>query len=120
MIFPDSERPLPRWPAPSRSGSCSRDEVPPLPPFQLADGSGEAVAQTRVRLCWDDLALQVRFDCMDFDAWGPSRQRNAPIYQGGAVEVFLAPGEAAPVRYLEFEVSPLGTLFDATIHNPTS
>jgi hypothetical protein len=111
---------LPRWPVPRRSGSWSWDEIPPLPPFQLADGGGEAGLQTRVRLCWDELALQVRFDCMDLDAWGTFRQRNDPVYQEEAVEVFLAPGEAAPVRYFEFEVSPLGTLFDATIHNPTS
>ncbi len=120
MIFPDSKNVLPHWPVPPRSGSWSWDEVPPLPPFQLADGSGPALEQTRVRLCWDDLALQVRFDCMDLDAWGTYRQRNDPIYQEEAVEVFLAPGEEDPVRYFEFEVSPLGTLFDATIHNPTS
>lgn len=111
---------LPHWPVPWRSGSWAWAEIPPLPPFQLADGGGEADLQTRVRLCWDDLALHVRFDCMDFDAWGTLRRRDDPIYQEEAVEVFLAPGEADPVRYFEFEVSPLGTLFDATIHNPTS
>ncbi|HYG61044.1 MAG TPA: carbohydrate-binding family 9-like protein, partial [Thermoanaerobaculia bacterium] len=29
-------------------------------------------------------------------------------------------GAADPIRYYEFELSPQGVLFDATIHNPTS
>ncbi|HEY0552790.1 MAG TPA: carbohydrate-binding family 9-like protein [Thermoanaerobaculia bacterium] len=105
---------------PADPGAWSWDEIPSLPPFQLADGSGPAAQQTRGRLCWDDLALHVRFDCEDRDAWGTYRRRNDPIYQEEAVEVFLAPGGEDPVRYFDFEVSPLGTLFDATIHNPTS
>jgi len=115
--------PVPRRPAswsPVDPGSWAWDEIPSLPPFQLADGGGLAEQQTRGRLCWDELALHVRFDCEDRDAWGTFRQRNDPVYQEEAVEVFLAPGEEDPVRYFELEVSPLGTLFDATIHNPTS
>ena len=119
---------LPRHPVPRRPlswdaadpGAWAWDEIPALPPFQLADGSGPAVQQTQGRLCWDELALHVRFDCEDRDAWGTFRQRNDPVYQEEAVEIFLAPGEEDPVRYFELEVSPLGTLFDATIHNPTS
>ena len=115
--------PVPRRPAswdPADPTSWDWDQIPALSPFQLADGSGPAVQQTRGRLCWDELALHVRFDCEDRDAWGTCRQRDDPIYQEEAVEIFLAPGEEDPVRYFEFEVSPLGTLFDATIHNPTS
>ena len=120
MIFSHPvPRRLPSW-DPADPGSWAWDEIPSLPPFQLADGSGPAVQQTRGRLCWDELALYVRFDCEDRDAWGTFRQRNDPVYQEEAVEVFLAPGEEDPVRYFELEVSPLGTLFDATIHNPTS
>jgi len=62
----------------------------------------------------------VRFDCEDRDAWGTYVRRDDPLYEEEAVEVFLAPGEADPTRYFEFEVSPLGTVFDARIHNPTS
>ncbi len=114
---------VPRRPAfwdPADPDSWAWEEIPALPPFQLADGGGPAVQQTRGRLCWDELALHVRFDCEDRDAWGTFRQRNDPVYQEEAVEVFLAPGEEDPVRYFELEVSPLGTLFDAAIHNPTS
>ena len=109
----------PSW-DPADPGAWDWDEIPALPPFQLADGSGAALQQTRARLCWDELALHTRFDCADRDAWGTYRRRNDPVYEEEAVEVFLAPGEEDPKRYFELEVSPLGTLFDATIHNPTS
>ena len=87
-------------------------------PRRLADGSGVAAQRTEVRLAWDARGLYVRFECADRDAWGTYRRRNDPIYLEEVVEVFLAPGEAAPRRYWELEVSPLGTLFDAWIDNP--
>jgi hypothetical protein len=96
------------------------DRVPTLPPFTLADGSGPAEQQTRARVCCDSQALYVRFDCDDRHIWGTYTERDAPIYDEEVVEVFLAPGEADPVRYYEFEVSPNGVLFDARIYNPTS
>ncbi|MEZ4557077.1 MAG: hypothetical protein R2854_11625 [Caldilineaceae bacterium] len=42
------------------------------------------------------------------------------IYDEEAVELFIRPGDADPVDYFEFEVSPNGVLLDTTIHNPTS
>jgi hypothetical protein len=110
---------LPRWlvpPLPERSW----DEIPALSPLVLAADGRPAEHSTLVRVCADDAALRVRFDCVDHDAWGTLRRRDDPIYQEEAVEVFLAPGEEDPVRYFEIEVSPLGVLFDALIHNPTS
>jgi hypothetical protein len=87
--------------------------------FVLADGSAAAAQPTAVRIAWDARALYVRFECADRDAWGTFSQRNDPIYQEEAVEVFLAPGEAAPRRYWELEVSPLGVLFAARIESST-
>jgi len=96
------------------------EKIPSLPPFVLADGSGPAIQQTRVRVVWDDAALHVRFDCEDRDAWGTFEQRDDPIYEEEAVEIFLAAGTVDPVDYFEFEVSPRGVLWDGIIHNPTS
>jgi hypothetical protein len=87
--------------------------------FVLADGSAAAEQSTTVRLGSDRQALYVRFDCADRDAWGTYGRRNDPIYREEAVEVFLAPGEAAPRRYWEIEVSPLGVVFAARIDHPT-
>lgn len=95
-------------------------DVPPLPPFLLADGSGLAQQQTRARVCFDQHALYVRFDCDDKDIWGHYTQRDEPLYDEEVVEVFLSPGSADPIDYFEFEVSPNGVLLDVKAHNPTS
>jgi hypothetical protein len=96
------------------------DRAAPAGPLILADGSAAAVQTTAVRVAWSEAALWVRFDCADRDAWGTYGRRNDPIYSEEAVEVFLAPGEADPHDYWELEVSPLGTLFAARVHNPTA
>jgi hypothetical protein len=98
----------------------SWDGLPALPPFILADGRGPARQQTVTRLCHDALALYVRFDCDDHDAWGTYARRDDPIYEEEVVEIFISSGDATPTRYYEFEVSPNGVLLDALIGNPTS
>lgn len=110
--------PLPRWQVPRFAGSW--DALPALPPLVLAADGSPAERPTLVRVGWDDAALHIRFDCTDDHAWGTYRRRDAPLYEEEVVEVFLAPGEDDPVDYFELEVSPLGALFDARIHNPTS
>lgn len=94
-------------------------ELAPLPPLLLADGSGPAVWQTSVRLCYDDAALYVRFECDDAEIWGSYTRRDDPLYDEEVVELFFAPGPATPTRYAEIEISPNGVLFDALIDNPT-
>ena len=108
------------WDTASDPATWAWESVPALPPFVLADGSGPALQQTTVRACWDAQALYIRFDCQDRDIWGAYTRRDDPIYDEEAVEVFIAPGSAAPVRYYEFEVSPNGVLLDALIDNKTS
>lgn len=109
---------IPRWTVPRRR-SPGWDGIPPLS-LALVDGSGPPFQATLVRVAWDEEALHVRFDCEDRDAWGTFLKRDDPLWQEEVVEVFLAPGEEDPVYYAEFEVSPLGVVFDARIHNPTS
>jgi hypothetical protein len=108
------------WDTQAGLATWNWDNVPSLPPFILADGSGPAGQQTTARVCYDTQALYVRFDCDDRDIWGTCTKRDDPIYDEEVVEVFLTSGEADPVRYYEFEISPNGVLLDARIHNPTS
>ena len=108
------------WDAQAEPVSWSWESVPALPPFRLADGSRPAEQQTVARICYDAYGLYVRFDCEDRDIWGTFTQRDDPLYDEEVVEVFLSPGQADPLRYYEFEVSPDGVLFDARIYNPTS
>jgi Carbohydrate-binding family 9 len=93
--------------------------IPSLSPFLLADGSGLATQQTRVRLAYSQHALYIRFDCQDDDVWGTYTKRDEPIYDEEVVEVFIAPETETPKRYFEFEVSPNGVLFDCMITNPS-
>jgi hypothetical protein len=87
--------------------------------FRLADDSGPPQQATTARVQATTKALTVSFACADTDAWGTLRGRDAPVYKEECVEVFIAPGAETPRDYFEFELSPLGTFFDAKIHNPT-
>lgn len=108
------------WDTQSDPATWIWDDVPPLLPFILADGSGPALQQTVTHVCYDAQALYVRYDCRDRDIWGTYTRRDEPIYDEEVVELFLSPGETAPMRYYEFEVSPDGVLLDAKVYNPTS
>ena len=88
-------------------------------PFGLADGSGPPHQATTARLQATREMLIIGFECVDADAWGTLKGRDAPVYKEECVEVFLASGSDDPRDYFEFELSPLGTFFDARIHNPT-
>lgn len=116
--------PLPVYDVPQRPASWDGAvetwpwaQLAPLPLFVLADGSAPAQQQTAVRLCYDAVALHVRFDCADTYIWGTYTERGDPLYDEEVVEVFLAPGADAPSTYAEFEISPNGVLFDAMIDN---
>lgn len=100
----------------------SRDweSVPALSSFILADNSKLATQQTVTRICCNQQALYLRFDCEDRDIWGTFTKRDDPIYDEEVVELFLGYGEVDTVHYYEFEISPNGILFDAKIVNPNS
>jgi hypothetical protein len=94
------------------------EELPPLSPFIIANGSAPAQQQTVVHIGYDDANFYVRYDCDDTDIWGKSTARDSAIYDEEVVELFIAPGDAHPTYYYEFEVSPLGTLLDLDVHSP--
>lgn len=94
------------------------DRVEPCCDLVLSGDGGTPRRGTRVRIVHDDDRLHVRFDCDDPDPWSTFARRDEPLWKNEAVEVFLAPGAAAPTRYLEFQVSPKGVLYDARVHNP--
>ena len=89
--------------------------MPETEPFVLASGAGAAAMQTRVRAVWTDEALHLMFWCEDREPWATMKERDESIYEEEVVEAFIAPGEDR-TAYFEFEINPLGTLFDAEIH----
>ena len=96
------------------------EQIAPLPPLQLADGSGPAIQQTEVRLIYSDDALYVRFDCQDRDIWAGYQNHGDAIYDEEVVEVFIAPGTETPVDYYEIEISPDAVSLGMKVHNPDS
>ena len=60
----------------------------------------------------------VRFDARHDGVVATLRERDAPLWTEDVFEVFLAPDREAPRVYFEFEVNPLGTLFDARVESP--
>jgi hypothetical protein len=105
---------------PPRVAIAHRAARPPtvLAPFVLADGRGAPRFATHVEVSWDEERLRVDFACADLDAWGTFDERDAPLWQQEVVELFLAAGEEVPASYFEFEISPIGVLFDARVANP--
>lgn len=88
----------------------------PLHLLRASDG-GRPRLSTAVRVGTRDGALLVRFDARD-DGWIATKtRRDDALWQEDVVEVFLSP-EEPPHTYYEFEVNPIGTLFDARITSP--
>jgi len=95
------------------------DRLVALPPFALknsADGGPPRLA-TAVRVGARDGALLVRFDGRDRGVVATLTGRDDPLWKEDVFEVFLSPADP-PAIYYEFEVNPLGALFDARIESP--
>ena len=95
------------------------DRLVCLPPVALSDAltGGRPALSTSVRVGWRAGALLVRFDGRDAGVVATLCRRDEPLWKEDVYEVFLSP-EAEPTLYYEFEVNPLGALFDARIRSP--
>ncbi len=95
------------------------DRLVALPAQSLVDArhGGQPRLSTAVRVGLRDGALLVRFDARDDGVVATLTQRDAPLWKEDVVEVFLSPLDP-PRTYYEFEVNPLGTLFDARVESP--
>ena len=79
--------------------------------------AGAVTVATTVRLCWDDQALYVAYECqLPNRAWiVPQRGRdNAKIWEFDGVEVFLAPNQST-TRYAQIMISALADVTDILI-----
>jgi hypothetical protein len=95
------------------------DRLVGLPPRLLVrsgDGAPPRL-RTSVRVGTRDGDLLVRFDGRDRGAVATLRERDGPLWKEDVFEVFLSP-QAIPTLYYEFEVNPLGALFDARVESP--
>ncbi|MGQ9736944.1 MAG: carbohydrate-binding family 9-like protein [Armatimonadota bacterium] len=67
--------------------------------------------RTTARLLWDKQYLYVGFECEDPDVWSDYTQRDAYVWEGEAVEVYLDPSGKGQ-NYKEIDLNPLGALID--------
>lgn len=70
--------------------------------------------RTTARLLWDRQFLYVGFECEDADVWSTYTQRDAYVWEGEAVEVYLDPSGKGQ-NYKEIDLNPLGALIDLNI-----
>jgi hypothetical protein len=106
----------PRWDVPRL---VPTDRLVGLAPFHLSDsrdGSAPRLS-TAVRLGFRNGDLLVRFDGRDRGVVATLTGRDDPLWKEDVFEVFLSPHDP-PTAYYEFEVNPLGALFDARIESP--
>jgi hypothetical protein len=69
------------------------------------------ILKTEIRLLWDPGWLYVRFLCHDDKIYLPVHGRDAPIYKGDAVEVFIDPiGDCR--EWIELEFNAANDVFD--------
>jgi hypothetical protein len=107
---------LPELPVPLLSSTQRLVSLPPVTLVRTEDGARPRLS-TSVRAGWRAGALLVRFDARDNGWFATKTRRDDALWEEDVFEVFLAPLDP-PHLYYEFEVNPLGTLFDARIVSP--
>lgn len=91
---------------------------PGCAPVRLRRATDAAAPRLATSLAaWhDDALVSFLFSGADDHIVATHHRRDDPLYEQDVVELFLAP--EGPTRYYEFEVSPLGVIFDAVIDSP--
>jgi hypothetical protein len=95
------------------------DRLVSLRPVELRDAATGAAPRfrTAVRVGARNGVLLVRFDGRDAGTVATLTRRDDSLWTEDVYEVFLSPLDP-PTLYFEFEVNPLGTLFDARVESP--
>lgn len=90
-------------------------ECAPVRLRRATDAAAPRLATT-VAVWHDAEYVTFLFSCTDDHIRATYHARDEPLYEQDVVEIFLAP--EVLTRYYEIEVSPNGTVFDATIDSP--
>jgi hypothetical protein len=95
------------------------DRLVSILPFGLRNAvtGAEPRLRTAVRVGSRNGSLLVRFDGRDDGTVATLTRRDDALWTEDVYEVFLSPHES-PTVYFEFEVNPLGALFDARVESP--
>lgn len=106
---------IPRAPFDAEEPWSAPEGCTPVRLRKSTDGTTPRLATT-VTAWFDEQYLTVLFCAADDHVVATLYEHDAPLYDQDVVEIFLAPQGLQ--RYFELEVSPRGTLFDATIESP--
>jgi hypothetical protein len=98
----------------------------PWPMVHSLDGEPYDERPSTVRFGWDATALYVAAEITDPDVWSEYARRDDPLWNQEVFELFVFGGAEQkafgaagdeptrpPMKYLELQVSPRGTVFDA-------
>ncbi len=109
--------PLPILEVPALPDTQRLVSLPPIPLLDARTAKAPRLS-TALRVGLRGRILCVRFDGRDDGVVATYTGHDDPLWKEDVFEVFLAPGADAPTAYYEFEVNPLGALFDALIESP--
>jgi hypothetical protein len=112
----DPAQPRPELAVPSIGPT---DRLVGLSALRLVDARNGATPRlpTAVRVALRAGELLVRFDARDAGVVATRTRRDDALWTEDVFEIFLAPHDS-PSVYYEFEVNPLGALFDARVESP--
>jgi hypothetical protein len=89
--------------------------------FLLNESEKKPRVKTTVFIGYTPTNLYLGWRCDDPDIQATFTKRDDPLWEEEVAELFLFPREnipwPGPVRYFELQWNPLGTMFDAVIHN---
>ena len=80
--------------------------------FLLYHGKEESPVHTSARMLWDDEYLYICFVCEDADLYATMKERDELLWSQDVVEVFIMEQSLDQGHFVEYEVSPIGTVFD--------
>jgi hypothetical protein len=83
-------------------------------PMVAPQTGGNMLPETRFKLMWDDEFLYVGYDAPDDHLHCELEERDDPIYNQDALEVFLDP-DGDGKNYYELQICPKGTVFDSLL-----
>jgi len=100
-------------------GESAWANVAPSEPFVDIEGARRPAPshETRFQMTWDDSALYLAATLTEPDLWATITERDAVIYHDNDFEWFIDPDGDA-LRYFEFEVNALGTVWDLFLPKP--
>jgi hypothetical protein len=76
-------------------------------------GAGAPVQPVKALLLWDQQALYLGFECLDWDVRASSAEPESPLWRSGdCFEFFISPGKSGPPALIEVQCSPTGATTD--------